>query len=191
MEKKVLIFYDLKRVLTRCDKEFGIIKKGTEDDYNPQLDILEHYIYNIYEQFSITDMSLLNIIPYVIYDLKSHIDDREYDYSEILSESEVKALTMLESSFNPYKSEKLKKVLKNIDLENKDDLKKLFTLPIICLRRIYDSVLYWHEVYGKNGYFKMLEEMVLPIMQIGYHPYIIEDKYIKYDESDTFPKIKD
>lgn len=38
----------MKRILSRAEKEFGKIERDTEKYYNPQLDYIEHAIYDIY-----------------------------------------------------------------------------------------------------------------------------------------------
>lgn len=173
IEVKKLISYDMKRVLSRVKKEFGKIEKGTEELYNPQLNLLEHTIYYIYEEIPISDYELQEIIPVVIYDLKGYIDNKVYDYSEIVDERLVKFAKKLEFSFNPFINEEIK--VNELALNN---LKELFTLPIICLGRIYDSIDFWRDRYGKDGYFKMLEEMVIPIMQIGEFPYALNYDFL-------------
>ena len=54
-------------------------------------------------------------------------------------------------------------------------------MPIICLARIYDSVGFWRIKYGKDGYFRMLEEYVLPLNFIGLYPYALEECYLRSD----------
>ena len=75
--------------------------------------------------------------------------------------------------FNPILNKDIK-----INKNAKNNLKEIFILPIMCLLRIYDSIDFWRNRYGKNGYYRMLEEMVLPITYIGKQPYALEDKYI-------------
>lgn len=174
VEVKKIINYDMKRVLTRAAKEFGKIEKGTEDFYYPQLGYIEHAIYDVYEVIPISDYELQEVIPVIIYDLKSYIDKKNYDYSDIVDKRLIKYAKELEKLFNPFVNKEI-----NINENGKNDLKGLFTLPIICLCRIYDSIDFWRNLYGKNGYFRMLEEMVLPIMEIGKYPYALDEKYLR------------
>ncbi len=44
-ETKKLLPYDMKRIISRAEKEFDKIKKGTEEEYDPQLNYIEHAIY--------------------------------------------------------------------------------------------------------------------------------------------------
>ena len=173
LETKKLIRYDMKRVLTRVEKEYGKIERGTEEDYNPQLDYIEHAIYEIRMENRISDYELQDAISVIIYDLKGYVDNKTYDYSAIVSEEAIKFAKELEKLFNPFinKDIKINKLARN-------DLKGLFTLPIICLNRIYDSIDFWRNRYGKNGYFRMLEEFVVPIRHIGKFPYALLEKYL-------------
>ena len=86
IETKKLINYDMKRILSRVEKEFGKIERGTEENYNPQLNYIEHAIYDLQLVIPISDYELQEIIPAVIYDLKGYIDNKIYDYSDILYE---------------------------------------------------------------------------------------------------------
>lgn len=172
-ETKKLIDYDMKRILTRAQKEFGKIVRGTEEFYNPQLDYIEQAIYEIHEDIPINDYELQEAITIIIYDLKSYIDNIEYDYSDVVNDKSIKFAKELAKLFNPFVNDDIK-----ITEEGKKDLKGLFTLPIICLVRIYDSIDFWRDRYGKDGYFKMLEEMVVPIKQVGEFPYALEEKYL-------------
>lgn len=177
METKKLIEYDMKRVIARAKKEFGIIVRGTEEDYNPQLDNLEHIIYFNYNKNSISEYELKMIIETIIYDLKSIIDNIKYDYSDIRDKKLIKFSKAIQKYFNL----KLNKDIK-LTVEANNNLKEVFTFPIKCLLRIYDSIDFWHNKYGTNGYFKMLEEYVSPVLAIGEYPYILEYKYILDDK---------
>lgn len=64
----------------------------------------------------------------------------------------------------------------------KNNLKELFTFPIKCLLKIYDSIEFWIKNKGKEGYFRMLEEYVIDIRHIGPQPFALEDKYIIFDK---------
>lgn len=173
IEVKKLINYDMKRVLSRVAKEFGKIEKGTEDDYNPQLNYIEHAIYEVYELIPISDYELQEVIPIIIYDLKSYIDNKVYDYSDVASARLIKFAKELERLFNPFINDEIR-----INDLARNDLKSLFTLPIICLCRIYDSIDFWRNRYGKDGYFRMLEEMVIPLYHIGEFPYALEERFL-------------
>lgn len=81
MEVKILKEYDMKRIISRASKEFGTIKRGYEDNYNPQLNNLEHAIYNTYKRIAISDRELQSVIEMIIYDLKGLIDNIDYNYN--------------------------------------------------------------------------------------------------------------
>lgn len=116
-------------------KEFCKIIRWTEDNYNPQLDYIEYGIYEVYSEVSVNNYEFQDVICVVMYDLKGYIDYKKYDYSEILDEKLIRFTKELEMLFNPFINEDIK-----INDMGKNDLRSLFTLPIICLRRIYDSI---------------------------------------------------
>lgn len=171
-EVKKIMNYDMKRIFSRVDKEFGKIERGTEDFYNPQLDYIEHAIYEINKNIPINDYELQDVISITIYDLKGYIDNTIYDYQEIVDKNVIDFAKELEMLFNPFINNEI-----HITDDAKENLKELFTLPIMCLSRIYDSINFWRNRYGKNGYFRMLEEMVVPILKIGEYPFALEEKY--------------
>ena len=75
--------------------------------------------------------------------------------------------------FNPFINEDIK-----INDMGKNDLRSLFTLPIICLRRIYDSIDFQRIRYGKDGYYRMPEEMVVLVCYTGEFPYVLEERFL-------------
>ena len=170
---KILTNYDIKRIFSRVAKEFGKIERGTEEFYNPQLDYIEHAIYEINKNITISDYELQDAISVIIYDLKKYIDNKIYDYQDIVDKKVVDFAKELEMLFNPFINKEIQ-----INDDAKKNLKDLFTLPIICLSRIYDSIDFWRNQYGKNGYYRMLEEMVIPIMQVGKFPFALKEKYL-------------
>ena len=173
METKVLTEYDMKRVLSLATKEYGKIERGEEEQYNPQIDYIEHKIYELFSKTYISDYELQEVIPMVIYDLKGYIDNKLYDYTNIRDEKLNNFAKDLEMLFNPFINPDIK-----INKKAKEDLKGLFTLPIICLVRINASIEFWRKAYGKDGYFKMLREMVVPIVHIGNFSYALEEEYL-------------
>ena len=149
---------------------------GEEENYNPQLSYIEHQIYEVYKKIPISDYELQDAILMAIYDLKGYVDNIKYDYTNIRDKKVMKYTKNLEMLFDPFLNTEIK-----ITDEAKKDLKGLFTLPIICLARIYDSVGFWRIKYGKDGYFRMLEEYVLPLNFIGLYPYALEECYLRSD----------
>ena len=137
MEVKKLNEYDMKRVISRAKKEYGSIAIGAENNYNPQLNNLEHFIYKVYTKFPINDNELEQVIEMIIYDLKAIIDNKDYDYSAIRDKKLIEFCKALEKYFNPFINDSIK-----LTILAYDDLKSLFTLPIKCLLRIYD--LWWY-----------------------------------------------
>ena len=172
-EVKKLNNYDIKIIISRAKKEFGFIPRGEEELYNPQLDYLEHFIYDIYKEISISDNELQEVIALIIYDVKGLIENKIYDYENIVNSNQITFAKRLQMLFNPILNKDIK-----INKNAKNNLKEIFILPIMCLLRIYDSIDFWRNRYGKNGYYRMLEEMVLPITYMGKQPYALEDKYI-------------
>ena len=101
MEVKILKEYDMKRVISRAKKEFGIIIRGHEEEYNPQLNNLEHAIYNTYKKIPIRDRELQQCIEMIIYDLKSIIDNIDYNYKGIVEKKLINFSKELQKYFNP------------------------------------------------------------------------------------------
>lgn len=79
-EIKNLTNYDMRRVISRAQKDFWTIKRGSEEFYNPQLDYLEHGIYDVYKEIEISDKQLQEVIEMIIFDLKSIIENKIYNY---------------------------------------------------------------------------------------------------------------
>ncbi len=119
-----------------------------------------------------------------IYDLKGYVDNIKYDYTNIRDKKIIKYTKELEMIFNPFINKDIK-----ITQTAKKDLKGLFTLPIICLARIYDSVDFWRSYYGKNGYFKMLEEYVVPLYELSKFKYALPFDYLDEEIIDGRYKI--
>jgi len=183
-DKKVLKFYDLTRIVSRINKEYGSIE-GYEEYYNPQLDLLEHYIYEIWEEIPLKDTEIILVLQMILFDLKGAIENKEYDYKEFLTKEIKKYKVKLECYMNPFKNNELKKVLKGVNLEDKEDLKDLFDYPLKFLARIIESIELWRKERGANGYLNMLEEMVISYHHgVSKHPYILEDCFINLEKED-------
>ena len=166
--------YDLRRVLGRVKKDYGFLVAGTEEECAKEFYEVETTIYRLYKDFGISDYDLQTILLITIYDLKGLIEEIEYDYTNVATEKQIKCSKEIQMKFNPF-------INKNILItdEAKNNLKELFTLPIQILARIHDSINIWREIKGKDGYFKMLEEMVLPLNMINKYPYALDEKYLK------------
>ena len=131
-------------------------------------------IYSIYTEIPISDRELQQVIEMVIYDVKSIVENKLYDYTDIRSDKLILFSKRLELLFNPYINSEI--IIKDLDNIDKKDL---FTLPIKCLLRIYDSIDFWHNTYGINGYYRMIEEMVLHTYCIGKYPYALEERFLE------------
>lgn len=155
MKTKELQRFDMSRIISRMKKEFGEIAHGTEENYYPQLGYIEHAIHNIHQEYPISDTELSEVLEIVLYDLKSKIEDIDYDYSKVVTKKQIQFAKELEMLCNPFINKELSNALKNIDTKNQEDIKNLFRLPIIIILRIYDSIAFWRNYYGINGYYAL------------------------------------
>ncbi len=81
----------------------------------------------------------------------------EYDFSKQMEEGVNAYLEALQLSCDPLYNKELHHITKeNYDLNNKEDLKEIFTEPVKCLIRIKESVEMWIKKCGRDGYFDFL-----------------------------------
>lgn len=173
MKTKIIENYDLKRIISRAKKDFGKIETGKEEAYYAYINFIERKILEINDANPISDYDLQDVISITIYDLKRYTDSVDYDFSN-QPNNLVDYSKELQTVFNPFINDEI-----HITDYAKENLKELFTLPIMCLLRLHESIDTWRELKGKNGYFKMAEEMVAPVFFESAFPYALDEKFLQ------------
>ena len=85
-----------------------------------------------------------------------NLDESRTEYNE----KREHALLM---AVDPFTNEELRETIEvnlEADWEDKEFLRKFYTIPVICLLRIKDSVDLWQKHGGANGYFDFMEGQI-------------------------------
>ena len=179
MEKKDLNRYNFDKIVSRTKNEFELIKRGTEENFTRYLSKIEQFLYTAYEEYNITGKEAQNILKICLFDMQKYIYDIEYNYTELIEEKLICLAKELDKLFIPFENKELSDMLQEVNFEDKSILTQIFSLPIKCILRIYDSIEQWTKHGGEYGYFKFIGKFLHEIIPLDSHPFIIEDKYLK------------
>ncbi|MDE7479249.1 MAG: hypothetical protein K2M91_15160 [Lachnospiraceae bacterium] len=155
--------YQFENICRQMEQEVGKIKKGEENNYLDFLFPMESNLLKTHRTFPASNSHrLLEAIPLALFQLKSNMTGEEYDLEKFKSEDNEKLVHALLMSFDPFTNEEIKAaVQKSVNiLEDKDALKIIYGIPIMCMLRIKESVETFGKHLGANGYFDFLEENI-------------------------------
>lgn len=156
--------YQFDNICGQMEREFGKIRKGEEQVHTLTLYSIESNLLKTYwANPSSNSRRLSEAIPITLFEIKSYLCDDEYDLGNFRSKDNERLVQAMLATFDPFTNEVVKNLLEDdeiYDLSNEEDLKKLYTEPILCLLRIKESVDVWDKRMGTNGYFDFLEKNI-------------------------------
>jgi len=157
--RKSVKYYDLERVISRTKRDFGTIKRGTEDDYYSELYILEKNLLSLYQKNrKLTGHDLRESIQIALLTINGYLSDIDYDFSAVFNEKNVVLTETLLMSFDPFsRTEIMDRIKDNYSLDTIKARKEYFARPVRCLLRIEQSIALWTEEWGTHGYFEYIE----------------------------------
>ena len=153
--------YQFEKIYSQMGKEFGKMKDGEEEVYAMLLAAMEGNALKIYRSYSTSNSRRMReAIALVLFDIKEKYTDEKIDTGKFRNEDNERLEKALLMAFDPYTNAEVMDVLEQqgiIDGDSKDGLKEYYTIPVMCLLRIKDSIDTWEKRSGSNGYFDFIE----------------------------------
>jgi len=154
--------YQFKKIYSQMEKEFGKIKRGSEEQYLLLLLSMEGNALKIHRKFpNATSRKMKEAIALVLFDIKENYTGEKYDTNDFRNENNEKLEKALLMAFDPITNADVMNTLKkelSVETLTSDILKNYYKYPIMCLLRINDSIEFWEKRSGFNGYFQFLEK---------------------------------
>ncbi len=148
--------YQFEKIYAEMGKEFGVIRKGREEEYAMQLFPMESNALKIHRiNPRANSRRMKEAIALALFDVKGRCENITYDVDKFRDEDNgclEKALLM---AFDPFENEEIKACLGE-QLETMK-LREYYREPVMCLLRIKDSIDTWEKNVGVDGYFKFIE----------------------------------
>ena len=154
------------RISSTMAKEFGTIKKGTEDDYLMLLLPIEGNLLKMSRKTRNKNgrraMEAIRIALFTIY---GYLNSWVYDFGSYLTPENKDFVYAALMAVDPFTNEAIRQMLENeYDWDSPADLRRFFKDPVKCLLRIGESIQLWTDEGGTDGYFKFLEKYVSGIV---------------------------
>lgn len=138
--------YKLRKIPSYCRKEFGYIQIGKEDEYEDGLLTIENNIYILSKKYQLKGREVLKVLEIAIAMLYFSYHEEKYNYEDIATEDIIHFAHIISYNLNGYENKELKEqFLKehDVDFNDPDIRKRVFTMSIKCLVRVKESAEYW------------------------------------------------
>lgn len=153
--------YQFEKIFSQMEKEFGKMQDGEEEVYAMSLLPMEGNALKIHRSYPTSNSRRLReAIALVLFDIKEKYTDEQIDTGKFRNEDNERLEKALLMAFDPYTNAEVMELLKQQNkTENitKDALKEYYTIPVMCLLRIKDSIDTWEKHAGSDGYFDFIE----------------------------------
>lgn len=154
--------YQFNRICSQMGKDFGVIRKGEEENHTMMFFPMEGNLLKIYRANpSSNSRRLSEAIPLALFQIKSYLTGEEFDLSSFKSVDNERLVHAMLMTFDPFTNEEIKEMIEHekiIDLTDQNQLKDFYQEPIMCMLRIRESVDTWEKQRGMDGYFSFMEE---------------------------------
>lgn len=154
--------YQFDNICRQMEKEFGKVKKGEEDQYVTFLYTIESNLLMTHQRYPASNSRrLLEAIPLALFQLKSNMTGEVYELDRFWSEDNDRLVHALLMAFDPLTNETIASAFRVngiVVLDDPDMLKSVYAVSIMCILRIKESVEFFVQELGSDGYFDFLEE---------------------------------
>jgi len=159
-ETKKVKLYDFETITNRMKKDYGYMKKGTEELYAMLLFPKEEVLLKAYlKNENLNNYKAKEAINSCLFKTKGYIDKINYDCSKFMEPESIELSNNLAKTFIPFENEDIYDMLKDeYDFDSSDVLKNYFEDHIKSLVRIYESVIFWDKSLGSKGYFNFIKD---------------------------------
>lgn len=151
---------EAKKNLRKIQKRFGSLKKNTRL-FEKELYSIECYLVVLNAAFQTSSLDVQKIIHIVInrlFDIETHDTS---DYSDYASEDLLYMADGLENICNPFVNEEIATILKPyVNIQDDRNYEYIFKNVFICLTRILESITFWDKEFGKDGYFRYIQQFI-------------------------------
>lgn len=163
---------EAKKNIRQIQKRFGSLKKNTRL-FEKELFSIESYLVVLNAAFQTSSLDVQKVIHIVInrlLDLETHDTS---DYSGYASEDLLYMADGLEEICNPFINQEIEKILKPyVNIHDDRNYEYIFKNVLICLTRILDSISFWDKEFGKDGYFRYIQQFINADQIINHGPII-------------------
>jgi hypothetical protein len=160
--KKQVNTHNYERISSRMAKEFGVIEKNLEGNYEQILFHIESNLLKINRKHGIDNGQMaIDAIHICLLMIDGYLNRTEYDLDPYITETNKPFLTALLMSFDPFTNEHLKPIVEEkCDMQSTEGLHEYFEAPVKCLLWIEKNIELQTKNSGNNGYFSFLENQI-------------------------------
>lgn len=149
-------------------QEFGKVQRGAEEPFTEIFFAVEANAMRVHRKHpSSNSRRMIEAIALALYDIKGRIEGTEIDASAFRNEDNERLEHAILMAIDPFTNEeameqlnKLRDAGAQVDLTTPEGLHALYELPIMCLLRLKESVEFWIEMWGPDGYFGYLDSQL-------------------------------
>lgn len=116
---------------------------------------IENNVYVLSKRYQVNGREILKILEIAIAMLYASYHHEEYNYEDIASEDIIYLAHIIAHNLNGYVNEELKEQFlqeNHVDMNDPSIRKRMFSMSIICLVRVKESVEFWMKKWGSEGY---------------------------------------
>lgn len=166
--------YQFDSIVSKTKKEINPISRGQEEEfYFDYLALVEIQVHKFQLKYDLKGRQVMEILRIVLFDIKSILDQQEYDYTNWEEDHYRECADSIETLFLPEKNPDLKNKLKQMLCLTKE----YFEMARKCIVRVHESVEQWTEDFGADGYFHFIEPFFGTEIQTDLE-FLVEEEFL-------------
>ncbi|MCD7949478.1 MAG: hypothetical protein LUG12_04335 [Erysipelotrichaceae bacterium] len=141
-------------------KHYGRLKDNMRS-LESELYAIESRLIVLHDQYQLSSREATKILQIVMNRLLDIQSKTTSDYSDFATEDLLYMADGLEYILNPYKNEKVAKIIQpyaHINEDNNYDF--IFKNVFLCLDRVLESIRFWDKEFGVDGYFRYINRFM-------------------------------
>jgi hypothetical protein len=158
MQKVTLTEHNMRRVFEGLQKFYKPMARGQEDTFNGFFFCLDsNMLKYVRTDSNANSRRAREAVDLCLATINGYLNGLDYDMSALSNPGNQLLMRAMQMAYDPYVSPEIEPL---VNMEDRAALIKHFENPFKCLYRLRESIDFWINREGANGYFAMVEREI-------------------------------
>jgi hypothetical protein len=161
LQKVILTTHNLRRVFEGLLKIYAPMQRGQEETFNGFFQCLDANMLKIVRTDpNANSRRAREAVDLCLASINGYLNQLDYDMSALSNPGNLALMHAMQMAYDPIVNPELSQLKELGNLNERSNLIQQFEVPFKCLYRLRESIDFWIERQGANGYFQMVEDEI-------------------------------
>jgi hypothetical protein len=152
--------HNLRRVFQRLLEIYEPLRRGEEDRFNSFFHCVDSNMLKLHRKNGLLNSRRAReAVDLCLVKLDGYLNDIDYDVSELTNPQNIALARAIQMAYDPFVNPEMGAIIGE-KLSDPAIKRRFFEVPFQCLYRLRDSIDFWIQRDGSDGYFNMVKDEI-------------------------------